>query len=86
MSRLAKNALVDDAIDLGATGLTVGGVNAEKLSGADLQQVLNARRAGATAAVNAAGTKTLGTSAAYGGTPNAAALTGADTAAISGAN
>lgn len=86
MSRLAKNALVDDAIDLGATGLAVGGVNAEKLSGADLAQVLNARRAGATAAVDAAGTKTLGTTAAYAGNPNAAARTAADLNAVSGAN
>lgn len=86
MSRLSKDALVDDAIDLGATGLAVAGVNAEKLSGADLAQVLQARRAGATAAVDANGTKTLGTSAAYAGAPNAAALTAADLSAVSGAN
>lgn len=86
MSRLAKNALVDDAIDLGATGLVVDGVNAEKLSGADLAQVIQNRRAGITAAVDAAGTKTLGTTAAYGGAPNGAALTAADLAAVSGAN
>lgn len=86
MSRAYKDALVDDAIDLGATGLVVGGVNAEKLSGADLAQVINARRAGASAAVGASGDKTLGTTAAYGGTPNAAALTASDEIVISGAN
>lgn len=86
MSRLHKNALVDDAIDLGATGLAVGDVNAEKLSGADLAQLIIARRAGATAATDANGTKTLGTTAAYAGAPNAAALTASDLDAVSGAN
>lgn len=86
MSRLYKNALVDDAIDLGVTGLVVGDVNAEKLSGADLAQLMEARRAGATAAADAVGTKTLGTVAAYAGNPNAAALTNCDLSAVSGAN
>jgi len=86
MSRAYKDALVDDALDLGATGLAVAGANAEKLSGADLAQVIKARRAGSSAAVDAAGTKTLGTNAAYPGPPNVAALSGGDTEVVSGAN
>lgn len=76
MSRAFKDGLVDETSDLGGTGLTAA--NAEKLSGADLEQMRLAALNGDTAAVDAAGTKTLGANAAYGGSPNSAALSGAD--------
>jgi hypothetical protein len=86
MSRQYKDMLVDDFLDLGGTGIAVADANAEKLSGADLMQMLNARRAGSTVSSDAAGTKSLGTNAAYAGTPNNAALSGADVIQYAGTN
>lgn len=77
MSRAYKEKLRDLAIDLGGTGFNVAG-NVEKMSGADLAQALLTLENGDTATVNSAGTKTLGTNSAFAGSPNSAALTGAD--------
>jgi hypothetical protein len=74
MSRAYKKGVVDLAADLGATGTA----NAEKLSGADLAQVLLAVKNGDSAAVGTTGGKTLGNNAAFAGTRNSAALSGAD--------
>lgn len=77
MSRAYKRRLMDTAGDLGATGVTTI-ANAEKLSGADLAQALLTAENGDTAAVDAAGTKTLGVNAMFAGSPNSARLSGAD--------
>ena len=61
MSRAYKEGLKDLAADLGATGTA----NAEKLSGADLAQVMCAVKNGATADVTAAGRKNLGANKAH---------------------
>jgi hypothetical protein len=74
MSRADKDGLVDLAADLGATGTA----NAEKLSGADLAQVLLTVKNGDSAAIDSDGDKTLGVNAAFPGNPNSAALSGAD--------
>lgn len=73
MSRAYKTGLVDLVTDLGGTV-----TDAEKLSGADLEQMRLAVLNGDTATSNAVGTKTLGNNAAFAGSPNSAALTGAD--------
>lgn len=76
MSRAYKDALVDEAADLGGTCLSAA--NAEKLSGADLEQMRLAALNGRTPSTDANGTKTLGTNPAFTGSPNCAALSGAD--------
>lgn len=75
MSRAFKDALVDDVNDL-STG-TVDATGAEKLSGADLEQLRLAARNGANPAADSAGAKTIGTNAAH-GDKSTAALSGAD--------
>lgn len=79
MSRAFKDGLLDDIADLGGTGFATV-ANTEKLSGADLEQArLAARVTGAgVPTVDANGTKTLGGNTGYAGTPNGAALSGAD--------
>lgn len=67
MSRTYKGKLADLAEGKGATGVKT---NVEKLSGADLAQVLMAANSGASATVAAGGKKTLGN--------NSAAKSGAD--------
>ncbi len=81
MSRAFKKMLVDETDDLSAGALTAAG--AEKLSGADLEQLRLAALNGSNPAVNDAGTKTVGTNAAYGGKSNAA-LSGADATRFAG--
>ena len=86
MSRAFKQRLADECTDLGATG--VSGSALEGLSGADLEQVRLTVLNGDSAAVSEVSTtgnqptveskKTLGGNAAFGGTPNSAALSGAD--------
>lgn len=76
MSRAYKNGLVDEADDLSTGALDATG--AEKLSGADLEQIRLAALNGSNPAVSAAGAKTVGTNAAFPGTPSNAKLTGAD--------
>lgn len=75
MSRAYKDKLVDTADDLSAGALNAAGV--EQLSGADLAQILLAAENGSNPAVSAAGVKTVGTNAAFGGRSNAS-HTGAD--------
>lgn len=75
MSRAFKDGLVDEADDLSSGALVVAG--AEKLSGADLEQLRLASLNGSNPACDAAGNKTVGTNAAYAGKSNAA-LSGAD--------
>ena len=77
MSRAFKDGLLDEVADLGGTGFTTV-ANTECLSGADLEQLRLAALNGDTATVGSAGTKTLGANAAYAGSPNSAALSGAD--------
>ena len=77
MSRAYKDGLLDETADLGGTGFTTV-ANTEQLSGADLEQARLAVLNGKTAAVAAGGTKTLGANNAFAGSPNCAALTGAD--------
>lgn len=77
MSRAYKNKLLDTTADLGGTGFATV-ANTEKLSGADLAQALLTVTNGDSAVVDSAGTKTLGVNAAFAGSPNHAALTGAD--------
>jgi hypothetical protein len=59
MSRAYKQQLVDEADDLSSGALNATGV--EKLSGADLEQLRLAALNGSNPAVDAAGTKTVGT-------------------------
>jgi hypothetical protein len=77
MSRAYKEGLNDLVADLGGTGFATV-ANTEQLSGADLEQALLAAKNGDTAVVDSAGTKTLGANAAFAGSPNSAALSGAD--------
>jgi hypothetical protein len=74
MSRAYKDALIDEINDLSA-GADM--TNTEALSGADLEQLRLAALNGASTTFNGT-TKTVGTNAAYPGTPSNAALTGAD--------
>lgn len=75
MSRAYKNSVADTADDLSSGTLVAAGV--EKLSGADLEQLMLAAANGSNPAVNAAGDKTVGTNTLYAGRSNAA-LSGAD--------
>lgn len=75
MSRAYKDGLVDETDDLSSGTMVAAGV--EQLSGADLEQLRLASLNGSNPAVDAAGVKTVGTSAAHGGRSNAA-LSGAD--------
>lgn len=77
MSRAYKNGLNDLVADLGGTGFATV-ANTEQLSGADLAQALLTVKNGDSADVDADGQKTLGGNAAFAGTPNSAALSGAD--------
>lgn len=77
MSRAYKKRLLDTIADLGGTGFATV-ANTEKMSGADVAQALLATTNGDSAVVDSAGTKTLGNNAAYAGTVNSAALSGAD--------
>ena len=74
MSRIFKNSIIDTINDLSA-GADM--TNTEKLSGADLEQLRLAAINGASTTFDGS-TKTLGTNAAYPGTPSNAALTGSD--------
>lgn len=69
MSRAFKDAMVDDYLDLGGSGLAVGGAVAETLSGADLEQLRMAARNNSGSVVAAAGangaTKDLSTNKAF---------------------
>lgn len=75
MSRAYKKNLTDESDDLSSGTFNANGV--ETLSGADLEQMRLGALNGVNTAVNAAGVKTTGTSAAHGG-KNMAALSGAD--------
>jgi hypothetical protein len=77
MSRAYKRKLTDIVADLGGTNFGTE-ARTEQLSGADLAQCLLAVENGDSADVSAAGAKTLGVNASYGGNPNSAALSGAD--------
>lgn len=77
MSRAYKNGLLDLIADGGGTGFATV-ANTEKMSGADVAQALLAVKNGDSAVVDSAGTKTLGVNAAFTGSPNSAALSGAD--------
>lgn len=76
MSRAYKDGLIDETDDLSSGTMAVGGV--EQLSGADLEQLRLAALNGSNPAVNALGVKTVGTNAAFAGTPSNASLSGAD--------
>lgn len=84
MSRAYKNALCDEVADLGGTGFATP-ANTEQMSGADLEQARLTALNGDTATISAAGVKTLGVNAAYAGSPNSAALSGADLEVTAGA-
>lgn len=73
MSRAYKKGLADTAANLGGA-IT----DAEKLSGADLAQVLQASRKSSNPSSDAKGTKSLGTNNFFAGSPNNASLSGAD--------
>jgi hypothetical protein len=78
--RSYKQGIIDDVNDLSAgADLT----NTERLSGADLEQLRQAARAGAAATFDGT-TKVVGTNARYPGTPSNAALTGADVESSTG--
>lgn len=77
MSRAYKDQLADETADLGGTGFATP-ANVEQLSGADLEQMRLTALNGDTATVSATGVKTLGVNAAFAGSPNSAALSGAD--------
>lgn len=90
MSRAYKDGLCDLINDLGGTTMAQGQVRTEKMSGADLAQALLAVKNGDTAVAAdvtqslpgggqiVVATKTLGANAAFAGSPNSAALSGAD--------
>lgn len=75
MSRAYKKNLIVTADDLSAG--TLNATACERLSGADLAQVLLASKNGSGGAVDANANKTVGTNAAHGGKSNVR-LTGAD--------
>jgi hypothetical protein len=80
MSRAYKDGLLDTVADLGGVGFATPALT-EKLSGADLAQALLAAKNGDSAEIAAgtlASSKTLGNNAAFAGSPNSAALSGAD--------
>lgn len=75
MSRAFKDSLRDEADDLSTGALNATG--AEKLSGADLEQLRLAALNGSNPACDSAGVKTIGTNASH-GAKSTAALSGAD--------
>ncbi len=77
MSRAYKNQLTDEVADLGGTGFG-SFANTEQMSGADLEQARLTALNGDTATISSTGVKTLGVNSAYAGSPNSAALSGAD--------